>query len=69
MEPSLLENWVSAAFAFFGQDPITFVLFKNVFGFAILALLTVAWGFLGHALGFMLRNGAYKTFFSSYMIG
>ena len=35
------------------QDPITFVLMKNLFGLAVIAALTLLWGFLGHKLGFI----------------
>ena len=53
VQPSLLENWVSALFAHFGKDPITFVLLKDIFFVGVITVLTLAWGFLGHTLGFI----------------
>jgi hypothetical protein len=64
VEPSLIENWVSAFFAHFGQDPLAFLILKNLVGFGIVAALTLAWGVLGHMIGVIpsvSRDRFYKT--------
>jgi hypothetical protein len=47
----LLENWVSAFFEYFGQDPIAFVLLQNSIVILIFATLSIVWGILGQQLG------------------
>ena len=47
VEPSLLENWMSALFEFAGKNPVTFTAIKTAVFFTTAAILTVLWGFLG----------------------
>ena len=51
VQPSLLENWVSVFFEYFGQNPIAFVLLQNFVLFLVVGTLALAWGYLGQLLG------------------
>lgn len=51
VETSLLENWMSALFALFGNNPIAFVAFKKVAIVAGIAVGFLLWGWVGHKIG------------------
>jgi hypothetical protein len=51
IQPSLLENWISALFEFSGQNPVAFTWIKTVTIFAFVATVTLLWGLLGQSLG------------------
>ncbi len=53
VQPSLVENWVSALFEFSGRNPVAFTLFKKMAIVAILALTFMIYGYVGHMLGFV----------------
>ncbi len=53
VQPTLLENWVSAAFELFGGDPIVYLAAKKAMVLALLMLGMLAWGRLGQELGFV----------------
>ena len=58
VQPTLMENWVSALFQFGGENPVGFTLLKTVAIVAVAALLTLAWGWLGMFLGIIPTNPA-----------
>lgn len=51
VQPTLLENWVSALFQFAGQNPVQFTIIKTIAVTVIAVGLTLAWISLGVYLG------------------
>ncbi len=53
MQPSLVENWMSALFQLFGNDPLVYIAAKKFLVLAVIAAGFAAWAALGHAVGFI----------------